>query len=204
MKEQIEKLKLSYIRAHTSSPIDKLPITLGAENDTYCRLAALFELEVEKRGNIVLDDYLDKIEKVTRWLTHSPKRGLLLMGSVGNGKSTMLHTIKYLIGYKALLSDAIGIYDYFKQHGTMLLWNEQLVIIDDLGAEPVRCTNYGEEHNPLAKLLLHRYDKQLTTIIATNLNLQDIQDRYGDRVVDRMYEMFDVIIYKRESYRRPK
>lgn len=204
MKELIDKYKSLYKRNDSNSSIDKLPISLGTDNDTYCRLAALFELEVEKRGNIVLDDYTDKIEKVTRWLKNSPKRGLLLMGSVGNGKSTMLHTIKYLIGYKASLSDAIDIYDYFKQHGTMRLWNEYLVIIDDLGAEPVRCTNYGEEHNPLAKLLLHRYDKQLTTIIATNLNLQDIQDRYGDRVLDRMYEMFDVIIYKRESYRRPK
>lgn len=83
----------------------------------------------------------------------------------------------------------------------MRYWNEPLLLIDDLGIEPARCLIYGEEYYPISRLLLHRYDKQLTTIIATNLSIEEIQDRYGDRIVDRMNETFNVLVYCNKSYR---
>lgn len=182
----------------------RLPLPLVSEDDTRCRLLALYQLEVEYRGQVcVNDEYTyDKINRVARWMFSSQERGLILMGRMGNGKSTMLRVINRLFKGTSTFGDAQDIFEHYKKsQGSMRYWDEKLLLIDDLGVEPVRCLVYGEEYYPISRLLLHRYDKQLTTIIATNLGIEDIETRYGDRVVDRMKETFSVITYEHESYR---
>ena len=49
---------------------------------------------------------------------------------------------------------------------------------------------------------MKRYKNNLPTIIATNLTFEDIGKVYGDRLQDRMREMFAMITYKEQSYRR--
>lgn len=182
----------------------RLPLPLKSEEDTRCRLLALYQLEVEYRGRVFINDENthDKINRIARWLFASKQRGLILMGSMGNGKSTMLRIIDRLFKSTSTFGDAQDIFEHFKRsQGSMRYWDEPLLLIDDMGIEPVRCLVYGEEYYPISRLLLHRYDKQLTTIVATNLGIDEIQARYGDRIVDRMKEMFNVIKYENESYR---
>lgn len=182
----------------------RLPLPLKSEEDTRCRLLALYELDVEHRGQVFINDKNthEKINRVSRWLFSSNKRGLILMGTMGNGKSTMLRVIDRLFKSTCTFGDAQDIFEHFKKsQGSMRYWEEPLLLIDDMGIEPVRCLVYGEEYYPISRLLLHRYDKQLTTIIATNLGIEEIEARYGDRVVDRMKETFCVITYEHESYR---
>ena len=76
-----------------------------------------------------------------------------------------------------------------------------MLLIDDLGTEPERCLVYGEERHPMTDVILERYQDNLTTIIASNLTLDNIKDRYGARVHDRMKEMYAGIRYDGESYR---
>ena len=182
----------------------RLPLPLKSEEDTKCRIKALYELEVEYRGQVFINDKNthEKTTRVARWLISSKQRGLILMGSMGNGKSTMLRVINHLFKGTSTFGDAQDIFEHFKRsQGSMRYWDEPLLLIDDMGIEPVRCLVYGEEYYPISRLLLHRYDKQLTTIVATNLGIDEIQARYGDRIVDRMKEMFNVIKYENESYR---
>lgn len=183
----------------------RLPLPLKSEDDTQGRLLALYQLEVEYRGQVFVNDEntRDKVARVARWLFSSKQRGLVLMGSMGNGKSTMLRVINRLFKNTSTFGDAQDIFDHFKHsQGSMRYWDEPLLLIDDMGIELVRCLVYGEEYFPITRLLLHRYDKQLTTIIATNLGIEEIQARYGDRVVDRMQETFSVIPYEQDSYRK--
>lgn len=188
------------------APGPRLPVALASEQDTMCRLQVLQELYVETRGRrFILDDSTKEyIRKVASWLMNSKKRGLLLMGTLGNGKTTMLNSIYRLFGgYKATIGNAQGIFDHFKTtQGSMKYWDEDLLLIDDLGIEPPRCVTFGEENYPLSKLLLHRYDRSLTTVIATNLDLAQLEDRYGDRITDRLFETFELIVYDNASYRR--
>lgn len=186
------------------NPPARLPFPLISEEDTRCRLLALYQLEVENRGQVFINDANthEKINRVARWMFSSDKRGLILMGTMGNGKSTMLRIINRLFKGASTFGDAQDIFDHYKKsQGSMRYWEEPLLLIDDIGIEPFRCLVYGEEYYPISRLLLHRYDKQLTTIIATNLDIEDIAERYGDRVVDRMKETFCVIKYEHESYR---
>lgn len=184
--------------------IPRLPITLQNEEDIYCRLTALYALEVEQRGKVFnYDDHTkNRLERITRWLIHSSSRGLILMGTLGNGKTTMLRAIHDLFMGYSTMRDAQTVYNYFKEENQLLSKNDKLLLLDDLGVEPLRCRIFGEEHHPLSQLLLSRYDLQRTTIIATNLSYDEIQNRYGDRVVDRMCETYEFIRYDTESYRR--
>lgn len=201
----IAEYRNSYSASNKHWP-ERLPVNFKDEEEIRNRLIALNGLEVESRGRrFLMDDHtLDKIDKVSRWILCSDKRGLILMGSLGNGKSTMLSSLHRLFGaYKSTLSDAQNLFDFYKQtQGTLGIKDEKLLLIDDIGIEPPRCLFYGEEYYPITRLLLHRYDKRLTTIVATNLDMEDLATRYGDRVADRMFETYDLVLYNGASYRR--
>ena len=208
MAKSAKEIVADFRRMYSQTYVDtsaRLPIPLNSEDDTRYRLMALYQLEVEHRHREFIDDEStrDKITRVARWLYCSQQRGLILMGGLGNGKSTMLRIIDRLFRHTCAFGDAQEVFDYYKKsHGGMRFWDEPLLLIDDLGVEPERCLDYGEVNYPITRLLLHRYNRQLTTIIATNLWIEDIQARYGDRVMDRMNECYSVILYGNESYRK--
>lgn len=204
VKNIVEQYRQIYARSNMTWP-NRLPQALRSEEDIRNRLTAIYSLEVESRNReFILDsNTIEKIDLVSKWLFCSEKRGLLLMGTMGNGKTTMLSSIRRLFECKTALVNAIDLYDSYKENqGLVPRRNEVLLLIDDLGIEPIRCLIYGEEHYPLSKLFLYRYDRRLTTVIATNLDEEQIKERYGDRVMDRMIETFEVIIYDAGSYRQ--
>lgn len=206
MQNIVDKYRDRYSSSMPKLPA-RLPVKLGSLDDTYLRLRAIYSLEVELRNDVFKldDDTDDKLKRVSRWLCDSSKRGLILMGNMGTGKSTMLKSIHRLLECWGMFGDAQDIFEYFKKNnGAMRYWDERLVLVDDLGVEPWRCMNYGEESFPLTRLLLHRYDRNLTTIVATNLDFPEIEKKYGDRLADRMFEMYDVLTYNNDSYRRQK
>ena len=57
--------------------------------------------------------------------------------------------------------------------------------------------------SPLAELLSARYDTRRCTIISTNLLKDEIKTMYGDRIFDRMGEMYNYLFYdgEQQSYR---
>lgn len=82
------------------------------------------------------------------------------------------------------------------------LVNAPLLLIDDVGCEPDVVKHYGTETTPVADALCRRYDRQLQTIVTSNLDDESILHRYGPRITDRLDEMFDRIAYDDESYRK--
>lgn len=198
----IQHFKASYSQSLSFDYKDRLPMTLGTMEETTARLTALYQLEVESRGiRFIPDAFTSKsIERVTKWLHFSYQRGLLLYGSLGNGKTTMLRAISRLFHGKSFLISAQNLYDYEKDNA-LTRSQRRLLLIDDLGTEPERCLVYGEERHPMTDIILERYQDNLTTIIATNLSLDDIKGRYGARVHDRLLEMYAGIYYDADSYR---
>lgn len=73
--------------------------------------------------------------------------------------------------------------------------------IDDLGKEPAEIMDYGNILSPVIDLIEHRYDKQLFTVITTNLVGKEIRAKYGDRIADRFNEMLHVIVFRNSTYR---
>ena len=183
----------------------KFPFSLPSEEQLSLHFRAAHDACISSYGNEIQNDNdaIDTMNRTIHWF-YSSKRGLILMGPCGNGKTTMLQTIKCVTYPYSTLGNAVDIYDVAKrtQGEHIRYWDEAVLLIDDLGVEPANGKNYGEDFTPITKLLLHRYEKRLTTIIATNLGFAHICQRYSERVADRLYEMFEVIPFKHESYRR--
>lgn len=150
--------------------------------------------------------------KIAYWLTNTDaKPGLILAGFPGTGKTTLLDAIgkilrtssfesKYYIATDLPLPlvDTPETYRDSVLHGKWATF----LLLDDVGEEPVEVKDFGRSLPLFTKIVAERYRLMLPIVMTTNLNMQQIEERYGARTADRLREMADVIIFNNSSYRR--
>lgn len=208
MDEQTKELakRIMKTAAEKNPSTGKFSVQLPeSQQQATAMLLGYYGAAVESRGmEFLMDDVtLSKVERVMKWMYESRKRGLLLCGTLGNGKTTMLRAISRMFGMHSLLMEAQSVYDFFRQNQSLpVVAPKTLLLIDDLGAEPSSYNDFGEMRYPLTELLLQRYKTNSPTVIATNLTFDQIGQTYGDRLQDRMREMFAMISYLEPSYRK--
>ena len=179
-------------------------------------MAVKTEVEFRQRQFVVTDELKNQLAQMADFLTSGcSKFGILLCGTCGNGKSTLVKAFQSLLntlnlrnelrkenwGIRIITAREIANLcktDFKAWHN---LTREPMLGIDDLGTEPLEVLDYGNVLNPVVDLLMKRYDEQLFTLITTNLRPQEIREKYGERMADRFNEMMEKIIYKNESYR---
>jgi hypothetical protein len=80
--------------------------------------------------------------------------------------------------------------------------NSNFYCFDDLGVETTG-RHFGKDCNVMGEILLSRYDlflqRKIRTHATTNLNAQELEERYGNRVRSRMRQLFNLIAFDRES-----
>jgi glycosyltransferase involved in cell wall biosynthesis len=180
------------------------------------KLKSAFSRSFYKLINRISDTEIeDKIEKVSHWLyTEDPIRGLFLYGTVGSGKTTLMKAVCSLIRASgsgsdlAVLTTATALFDEYCQYQNDRanhyeeMRRARYLFLDDLGIEPSRCLIYGVERYPIQDIIYARYDRQLVTVITSNLDRSGLRDRYGERMYDRMAEMMLPLCFMATSYRR--
>lgn len=139
---------------------------------------------------------------------NADRRGLLLLGPPGTGKTMALYLVSGLFGIEFLRAGEVAA--VFASLGEEAFWDKMSsyrghpVIVDDLGAE--RDTKNFGNAPPIAEWLQRRYNSwQLggpETHIASNLSQEDLALRYTERVLDRMREMMIPKVITGESMRR--
>lgn len=176
------------------------------------------EVEVRKRTFRFTAELRDNISRIGDFLTTEDNYyGLFMPGTVGNGKTTMMRAIKdlfvYLIDKEKITYCEGDKYPTFltarelaeisrDKNSFRIVKNTKYLFIDDLGAEPVEISNYGNFVYPYIDVLEYRYDRLLPTFISSNFNASDLCNKYeSERVKDRMKEMFQIISFKEESFR---
>lgn len=182
-------------------------------------LEASYQVQVEKRLRAcVMDSSLRHlINYLANYLTNPRcKFGLLLCGTPGNGKTTMLHAIRELIFFtnnnslwdvpyrtvSAPMYDAREIAQISKDFREFRkLKSLPLLFLDDLGKEPTERMEYGNVTTPVVELLEYRYDAQLSTMISSNLTPPELSKKYKARVADRFKEMLEIVVFPSLSYR---
>lgn len=202
--------------------IEKLKMILGSEsthqrfkikkcvNEIPEMLQICYENEVKKRGMEYNENIKEYIKRVSTWLIQPNKTGLFLCGDVGNGKTTMTLAIKRLIEtvyrgeYGINIISALNLSNLARNDEVQfnVIKKSYLLAIDDMGCEPSIVKNYGNEISPLTDIIYYRYDNQLFTIITSNLDKKDIEIKYGNRISDRMNEMFDFVAFTNKTYRK--
>lgn len=125
---------------------------------------------------------------------------LLFYGTVGSGKSFLSACIaKELLkqGYSCMYFSAITLFEVLgdatfngreDSYDMNLIYTCDLLIIDDLGCEMTNRFTVSQ----LFQCINERALRNKSTIISTNLPLEEIQERYTDRIFSRIIEHFDL------------
>jgi len=152
---------------------------------------------------------------------YSLKKGILLHGNVGTGKSSILNTFgrnqkqsfrmmpclnlgiefsKSKNGYDAM---ELYVSDGSVNRSPREYWQQQRFTwcFDDLGVESEK-KHFGNDVNVMAELIQMIYDRQKligNIHFTTNLGADQITEFYGQRVASRLREMVNIIEFKSGS-----
>jgi len=155
---------------------------------------SLFEKE-NKDKNVKI---FHGVEKIMNSYPNTSKRVILIHGPPGTGKTFLAGCSATAILEKNFSVVAITAFEFVNRarlyHTTFdddksdyldALLDANLLIIDDLGTEPI-LNNITREY--LFLILNERGRGGLLTLINTNLNPSDVTNRYGDRVASRLMD----------------
>jgi len=143
-------------------------------------------------------------EYCARYYDGAARRGLLLQGGVGTGKTFAMQLLARL--HAVPMVSAVDLIDRYRDNrdayastimpdfldaGPLRAAYADL-IVDDLGAEPT-LNDFGTKFELLGRLIESRYNlfksKGWKLHVTTNLDADEIAKRYGERVSSRLEEM---------------
>ncbi len=154
--------------------------------------------------------------------SYSIEKGIWLWGNIGTGKSTIIKILElydklskgltiggYPVGGfriesastvagKYSMKGADSLESYIYNSG-----NPSTISFDELGREPCPTKYFGTELNVMQYVFQCRYELryEALTHVTTNLSLEEVQNKYGSYIADRINEMFNVIELKGKSRR---
>ena len=165
--------------------LDEVPVL---EDYDFKFFAEKEEIDYAKKCVNILKDYVENLDVIK-------VKNIVLCGASGTGKTYLAKCLaKELLqkNYTTLFLSAFELNNMFLEEHTSQtdektnlrdLAELDVLIIDDLGTEPVR-RNVTKEY--LLLLLNERLSNSKSTIITTNLMPMDILDRYEERIFSRM------------------
>ena len=134
-------------------------------------------------------------DQCEKWADHYPDvkhRDILLTGSSGLGKTFLLHAMAARLIEREQNVLLINAYSFLQmarksyfdgETGVQELMDVPVLMMDDLGSEPLMQNVTVEQ---LFNLINERQNKGLSTVISTNLTLQEIRERYTERIASRL------------------
>jgi len=147
------------------------------------------------KTDVMTDDDKKVCDLLTKWCNNYPeinKININLMGAPGTGKTFMLECVTSALiekGYSVCFKTAFEfnelarLYHIGKAYDYSNLLNADVLVIDDLGSEPM-LKNVTKEY--LYNLINTRQIHGKPTLISTNLALNDLLDRYDERIFSRL------------------
>lgn len=131
------------------------------------------------------------------------RKGLFLYGGIGTGKTHIAYSLHRSAAKSKIKSYLINTVELFKEMRDdikkdsydmkkptdNLLKFEGVIIFDDIGVE--NATDFVVEN--LYLIINSRYNRMLPTIFTSNLSLDELADKIGDRIPSRIKEMCHII-----------
>ncbi|MBQ9299450.1 MAG: ATP-binding protein [Clostridia bacterium] len=154
------------------------------------------DVPVDKKGRTQREQlrvFRDYCEAFADALPHPDKKTLLFYGGSGLGKTYLLRCIHERARERDIASLCVTANQLIRtarkamfsreQEEMDALFETELLLIDDLGTEPLIENVTVEE---LFNIINERQNAGLCTVISTNLSLENLQSRYTERVISRL------------------
>lgn len=149
-------------------------------------------------AKLIDEDIINKIKNNLK-----EKKGIYFYGTAGTGKTYLLYAILRRLRASGYMGSSIwnlpdklsrlrGLYSTEKFSEDCIeeeLKVKSILLIDDFGAE--KQTEWNTEI--MYRLINHRYENILSTFFASNLSLQELAEKSGDRLASRIAEMCEVV-----------
>lgn len=146
-------------------------------------------------------EWLPEYEQIAAWLTNNEGRGLFMFGNCGRGKSLLGRYVlpAILLQYMRKVVSVYDMLDLNRDIDGAL--RKHIISLDDVGTEELS-VKFGEKRQAFAEVMdaAEKYGKLL--IISTNLSLEDLRQRYGDRVIDRIRRTTRRVAFNGKSLRK--
>lgn len=221
--DQLEQIIQDSLKVLTSS---------GSRRISYAPYSMEVALDVVKRIGRGIDNSFALSPEATQVFTQMIKwfhgdasfvgdinKGILIQGPTGTGKTMAMQimriyqtidNIAYFLNGKALkmnfsIIDASLLVSEFMDSGFSGIetyCRRATLCIDDIGAESNQVKYYGNDCDVVGFVIAERYARKLMTFGTTNYKIESLTERYGDRIVSRMYSLFNFIVMKGPDFRK--
>lgn len=154
-----------------------------------------------------LSNYFIRDKEKCQQLGLDLQKGLLLSGPVGCGKTSFMKLLPHIVPFerKYEMIPSRNVVFSFNHIGFKSIedfGNSGYYCFDDLGIEP-QGRFFGQDCNVMGEVVLSRYELfqryKIRTHGTTNLDADEIEERYGSRVRSRMRSMFNIIAFNKTS-----
>ena len=138
---------------------------------------------------------------IVDWMTNNRGKGLLMFGGCGLGKSVIgMYILPLLI--KDVHHKVVNIFNAQELNQRIdEILKLHIIYIDDIGTED-NLNSYGNKRMPFAELCDAAEKKGKLLILTTNLSIEELMARYGDRVVDRLIATTKAVPFIGDSLRK--
>ena len=138
---------------------------------------------------------------IVDWMTDNKGKGLLMFGGCGLGKSVIgMYILPLLI--KDVHKKVVNIFSAQELNKKIdEILKLHIIYIDDIGTED-NLNSYGNKRMPFAELCDAAEKKGKLLILTTNLSIDELTQRYGDRVVDRLIATTKAVPFTGDSMRK--
>ena len=170
--------------------------------------------EEDREILLKLCSYFIKDKENCRKFDIDIKKGILLSGPVGCGKTSLMKLFPYLVPlqrpYEMIPSrNVVFSFNHLGYKTIEDYGNTKFFCFDDIGIEPPG-RFYGRDCNVMGEVLLSRHElflqsrNKIKTHATTNLNAEELEDHYGNRVRSRMRELFNLIAFDKDTLDKRK
>jgi len=147
------------------------------------------------------------------------EKGLMLMGPTGTGKTLAMQVMAiyrqidntaFIFNRKVCkmnfevvdVNHVINSYISNFYDGILVYLTRYIVCLDDVGSESEYAKHFGNKIDVISYILTERYSKRLLTFATSNFPLKTLEEKYDDRIISRMYALFNFITMKGNDFRK--
>lgn len=178
------------------TPGDKVNFHVSDAENT---LRYVMDKLLQKEGRKMA--YLPEYSQVAKWLDNNQGRGIFMYGNCGRGKSLLCRYAIPIILLKCCRK-VVNVYDIQDMNNKLdEVLGKKIVSLDDVGTEE-GIVKYGERRDAFPEIMDFAEKNGNIVIVSTNLGLDDLIRRYGDRVIDRIKATTVRVAFKGESLRK--